>query len=119
MMAIIQNSFANSSSSLIQSKINGNIIFILPTPISPIGFFLAYAGAAVVRGVVVGCAIFVVTTLFVSLPLHNIGVIILFGLTASALMAIFGIIAGLCSERFDQMSAFTVTLLQRGYKIRG
>ncbi|MFQ5329615.1 MAG: ABC transporter permease [Thermodesulfobacteriota bacterium] len=107
MMAIIQNSFANSSSSLIQSKINGNIIFILLTPISPLEFFLAYAGAAVVRGVMVGCAIFVVTTLFIAMPVHSILIILLFGLIASALMSTFGIIAGLWSERFDQMSAFT------------
>jgi ABC-2 type transport system permease protein len=107
MMAIIQNSFANSSSSLIQSKINGNIIFILLAPISPFEFFLAYAGAAVVRGFMVGCAIYLVTTLFITVPLHNTGVILLFGLIASAIMATFGIIAGLWSERFDQMSAFT------------
>ena len=107
MMAIIQNSFANSSSSLIQSKINGNIIFILLTPISPLEFFLAYTGAAIVRGLMVGCAIYIVTILFITLQVHSIWVILLFGLIASALMGTFGIIAGLWSERFDQMSAFT------------
>ena len=107
MMSIIQNAFANSSSSLIQSKINGNIIFILLTPLSPLDFFIAYTGASVVRGVAVGAAIYCVTLPFVSLPLHSIGVICVFALLAGALMGTFGILAGLWAERFDQVSAFT------------
>jgi ABC-2 type transport system permease protein len=107
MMSVIQNSFANSSSSIIQSKVSGNIIFPLLAPLSPVELFIAYTGAAVVRGAVVGIAVYVVALFFIPLPVHSLMVIILFGLLASMLMGAFGVIAGLWAEKFDQMSAFT------------
>ena len=69
MMSILQNAFANSSSSLIQSKITGNIVFILLPPISHLQFFGAYVGAAIVRGLVVGAGVAVAALLFVPLSL--------------------------------------------------
>src|SRR3954463_6856217 len=72
MMALLQNAFANSSSSLIQSKITGNIIFVLLTPLTPAQTFLAYMLAAVVRGVVVGAGVLAVTALFVRVPVSNV-----------------------------------------------
>ena len=107
MMSIIQNSFANSSSSLIQSKVSGNLIFPLLAPLSPVELFIAYTGASVVRGIVVGLAVYIVALLFIPVPVHSLTLIVLFGLLASTLMGTFGVIAGLWAEKFDQMSAFT------------
>ncbi len=106
MMAIIQNSFANSSSSLVQSKITGNIIFILLTPLSYFEFYLAFLMAAIVRGMMVGLGIFIVANFFVSLPLHNIAWLILFALVSSAILGSLGIIAGIWAEKFDHMAGF-------------
>ncbi len=106
MMSVIQNSFANSSSSLIQSKVSGNLIFPLLAPLSPVELFLAYTGASVVRGIVVGVAVYVVALFFIPLPIHSWSLIVLFGLLASSLMGTFGVIAGLWAEKFDQISAF-------------
>jgi ABC-2 type transport system permease protein len=64
MMSVLQNAFANSSSSLIQSKITGNLVFLLLTPLSHWAWFLAYVGAAIVRGLVVGLGVLVVTVWF-------------------------------------------------------
>ena len=71
MMAVLQNAFANSSSSLIQSKITGNLIFILMTPLSHVEFFLAFVLAAVVRGVAVGVGVYLAALVLIPLPLHN------------------------------------------------
>ena len=68
MMSVLQNAFANSSSSLIQSKITGNLVFLLVTPLSHWAWFLAYVGASVVRGVAVGAGVLLVTVWFA--PLH-------------------------------------------------
>ncbi len=106
MMAMLQNAFANSSSSLIQSKITGNIIFILLPPISYVEFFAAYVLAATFRGVVVGLGIFLVALLFVSVPVNYPVWILLFALLGSGLLATLGIIAGIWAEKFDQLAAF-------------
>ena len=68
MMSVLQNAFANSSSSLIQSKITGNLVFLLVSPLSHWAWFLAYVGASVVRGLVVGAGVLLVTIWFA--PLH-------------------------------------------------
>src|SRR5512135_3424254 len=64
MMSVLQNAFANTSSSLIQSKITGNLVFVLLAPLSPQGMFAAYVAGAMVRGIVVGLGVFVVTLAF-------------------------------------------------------
>lgn len=106
MMSLLQNSFANSSSSLIQSKVMGNIIFVMLTPISYLQFFLAFLAASIIRGMVVGACIYLVAIFFVDLPLAHPGWILVFALLGSALMGTFGIIAGIWAEKFDQMAAF-------------
>ncbi len=106
MMSILQNAFANSSSSLIQSKVMGNIVFILLTPLTHIEFFLAFLIAAIVRGLVVGLCIYLVAMWFVDLTVANGWLIIAFALLGSALLGTFGIIAGIWADRFDQMAAF-------------
>ena len=106
MMSVLQNAFANSSSSLIQSKITGNLVFLLVTPLSPTAWFLAYVGAAVVRGVVVGTGVFLVTVWFAPPSLVQPLWIIVFALMGAALMGALGLVAGLWAEKFDQIAAF-------------
>ena len=106
MMSILQNAFANSSSSLIQSKVTGNIVFILLPPLSHWELFAAYVGASVVRGLVVGLGVFLVATLFTSVPVQFPFWVIAFVLAGSALLGALGIIAGIWAEKFDQLAAF-------------
>ena len=106
MMSLLQNSFANSSSSLIQSKITGNIIFVLLPPLSHFEFFAAYMLASVVRGVMVGFGVFAITALFVPVPVQNPLWVAAFALLGSALLGTLGIIAGIWAEKFDQLAAF-------------
>ncbi len=106
MMSIIQNAFANSSSSLIQSKVSGNIVFVLLTPLSYFEFYLAFLLASITRGLAVGLGIFLVAMLFVSLPLHNVVWLLLFSIVSSAVLGSLGIIAGIWAEKFDHMAGF-------------
>jgi ABC-2 type transport system permease protein len=106
MMSVLQNAFANSSSSLIQSKITGNLVFLLVTPLSPAAWFLAYTGAAVVRGLAVGTGVMVVTAWFAPPGLANLAWVLVFAFLGSAMMGALGVIAGLWAEKFDQLAAF-------------
>ncbi|PPC80947.1 MAG: metal-dependent hydrolase [Methylotenera sp.] len=106
MMSVLQNAFANSSSSLIQSKVMGNIVFVLLTPLTHLQFFLAFLIAAIIRGLVVGLCIYLVAMWFVDLTVANPWMIVAFGILGSALLGTFGIIAGIWADRFDQMAAF-------------
>jgi ABC-2 type transport system permease protein len=106
MMSVLQNAFANSSSSLIQSKITGNLVFLLVTPLSHWAWFLAYVGASVVRGVVVGAGVLLVTVWFAPLHLAAPGWIVLFTVAGAVLMGALGLVAGLWAEKFDQIAAF-------------
>ena len=106
MMSMTQNAFANSSSSLIQSRITGNLVFILLPPLSSQAFFGAYVAAAVVRGLVVGAGVLAVTAWF-GLPMpHNVLWIVVFALLGCGIMAVFGLLAGIVAEKFDQLAAF-------------
>jgi len=106
MMSVLQNAFANSSSSLIQSKVMGNIVFVLLTPLTHLQFFLAFLIAAIIRGLVVGLCIYLVAMWFVDLTVASPWMLVAFGLLGSALLGTFGIIAGIWADRFDQMAAF-------------
>ncbi len=106
MMSMIQNAFANSSSSLIQSKIAGNLIFILLSPLSTFEFFLAFIGAAVVRAFLVALGIYVAAIVFVAMPMRHPVYLVLFALFGSGALGALGIIAGIWSERFDQLAGF-------------
>jgi ABC-2 type transport system permease protein len=106
MMSVLQNAFANSSSSLIQSKITGNLVFLLVTPLSPAAWFLAYTGAAVVRGLAVGVGVMLVTGWFAPPGLANLAWVLAFALLGAAMMGALGLIAGLWAEKFDQLAAF-------------
>jgi ABC-2 type transport system permease protein len=106
MMSLLQNSFANSSSSLIQSKITGNIVFVLLSPISYLEFFAAYVVASVVRGLVVGGGVLAVTVWFVELRLQHPLWVLAFAVLGAALLAILGLVAGILSDKIDQLAAF-------------
>ncbi|HQT25569.1 MAG TPA: ABC transporter permease [Burkholderiales bacterium] len=106
MMALLQNSFANSSSSLIQSKITGNIIFLLLSPVSYPEMFLAYVLASSLRGIIVGCGIFAVTLWAVHIPLKFPLWALTFALMGSFILSAIGIIAGIWAEKFDQLASF-------------
>lgn len=106
MMSLLQNAFANSSSSLIQSKVMGNVVFLLLTPLSYVEFFLAFVLAAIIRGLVVGMSVWLVALLYVDIPVAHPLLILIFALLGGGLLGTLGIIAGIWAERFDQMAAF-------------
>ena len=106
MMSVIQNAFANSSSSLIQSKVTGNIMFMMLTPLSHFEFFLAYVLASVVRGVLVGVGIFLVALVFTEVPVKHPGFILLFMFLSSATLGASGVMVGVWAEKFDQIAGF-------------
>jgi ABC-2 type transport system permease protein len=106
MMSVLQNAFANSSSSLIQSKITGNLVFVLLTPLSHWEIFSAYVLASMVRGLVVGLGVFVVTAWFAHLSFTAPLWIAVFALLGAAILGTMGLIAGVWAEKFDQLAAF-------------
>ena len=106
MMSMLQNAFANSASSLVQSKIMGSLVFVLLTPLSHWAWFSAYVGAAVLRGLLVGTGVFVFTLFFAVPEFAAPGWIVVFAILGSALMGTLGLIAGLWADKFDQMAAF-------------
>lgn len=106
MMAMMQNAFANASSSMIQSKISGNIIFVLLSPLTYLEIFLAYILASVVRGVLVGAGVYLVSWMFFDLPLLLPLWVVMFAVMASALLGALGVIAGIWADKFDQLAAF-------------
>ncbi|HCY61810.1 MAG TPA: metal-dependent hydrolase [Oxalobacteraceae bacterium] len=106
MMSVLQNSFANSSSSLIQSKITGNLVFVLLPPLSHWELFSAYVLAAAVRGLTVGAGVFVITAWFADLSFVAPAWIILFALLGAAILGTMGLVAGIWAEKFDQLAAF-------------
>jgi ABC-2 type transport system permease protein len=106
MMTVLQNAFANSSSSLMQSKMTGNIVFILLAPISYLEFFCAYVAASMVRGLAVGGAVLAFTAGFVELRLEAPVWTLAFALAAAALLGALGLLAGMVSEKIDQLAAF-------------
>jgi ABC-2 type transport system permease protein len=106
MMSVLQNAFANSSSSLIQSKIMGNLVFLLLTPLSHWSWFVAYVGSSLARGLAVGTGVLLAGACFTSLSFAEPLWIIVFAVMGAALMGSLGLIAGLWAEKFDQLAAF-------------
>ena len=106
MMSVLQNAFANSSSSLIQSKIMGNLVFVLLTPLSHRAWFAAYVGSSVLRGLLVGLGVFSVTLFFARPAFAAPLWVFTFAILGAALLATLGVIAGLWADKFDQMASF-------------
>ncbi len=106
MMSLLQNSFANSSSSLIQAKVMGNIVFLLLTPLAYWEVFLAFLAAAIIRGIVVGGCVWLVSLFYIDLPVAHPFLILAFAVLGGGMLGALGIIAGIWAEKFDQMAAF-------------
>ncbi|PSB91575.1 ABC transporter permease [Candidatus Pandoraea novymonadis] len=106
MMSVLQNAFANSSSSLIQSKITGNLVFVLLPPLSHWEIFLGYVLAAVVRGIVVGTGVLLVTGSFTHLLFVAPWWSFLFAFLGAAILGTLGLIAGIWADKFDQLATF-------------
>jgi ABC-2 type transport system permease protein len=106
MMSVLQNAFANSSSSLVQSKMMGSLVFVLLTPISHRGWFVAYVGSAILRGLAVGLGVLLATLWLgkpsLLLPLWALA----FAVLGAGILAVLGVLAGLWADKFDQMAAF-------------
>ncbi len=106
MMSVLQNAFANSSSSLIQSKITGNLVFILLPPLSHWEMFGAYVVASIIRGLSVGLGVLLVTAWFANLHFAHPLWILVFGMMGAGILGTLGLIAGIWAEKFDQLAAF-------------
>ena len=106
MMSLLQNAFSNSSSSLIQAKVMGNIVFLLLTPLSYLQLYFSLLVASIARGIFVGICIFFISIFYINIPIENPLMVFLFAFLGGGLMGSFGIIAGVWAERFDQMAAF-------------
>lgn len=107
MMAMAQNSFSNTSSSIIAAKVSGSIVDVLMPPLSPLEWTLAYVAGGITRGVMVGAGTLIAMRLFVPLGVANIGLILFFTISASMMMALIGLLAGIWAERFDHISGIT------------
>ncbi len=107
MMVMVQNAFQNTASSIMMSKVQGNIVDILMPPISPGELTLAYVGAGATRGLLVGAVTAGAMAIFVSLHIHSVFMILFFALMASVLLSLLGIIGGIWADKFDHMSAVT------------
>jgi len=106
MMSVLQNAFANSSSSLIQSKITGNLVFVLLPPISYREFYAAYVLAAMFRGAFVGLGVGLAALPFAALDISAPGWIAAFALLGGGMLGSLGVVAGIWAEKFDQLAAF-------------
>ena len=106
MMSVLQNAFANSSSSLIQGKVGGGIVFVLLAPLSYLEFFAAYVLAAVIRGFVVGLGVLAVTVWFADMQFVSPLWVLAFALLGGAILGSLGVVAGIWADKFDQLAAF-------------
>ena len=106
MMSVLQNAFANTSSSLIQSKVTGNLVFVLLAPLSHFEFYAAYILAAVFRGIVVGLGVFLITLWFGLPSLEHPIWILAFAFLGAAILGSLGLIAGIWADKYDQLAAF-------------
>lgn len=107
MMSMVQNAFANTSSSLIIAKVQGNIVDILMPPLSSGELLAGFLIGGLARGLAVGVVSILVMSLFLSLPVSSVGLIILFAVLGNSLMSVLGIIGGVIAHKFDHLAAFT------------
>lgn len=107
MMAIVQNAFANSSSSLMLSKIQGVIVDLLMPPFSPAEITFAYTMAGITRGVMVGVSVAAALWFFAPVEVIHPWHAAFYVISASTMLALIGILTGLWSQSFDQLSAIT------------
>ncbi len=106
MMALMQNAFGNSSSSFIQSKVSGNLVFVLLAPLTPLAMYGGYVLSAMVRGIVVGAGVLLVACCFVDVPMRHPLWMLVFALGASGILGTLGLAAAIWAEKFDQIASF-------------
>ena len=113
-MGMIQNSFANTSSSLLIGKIQGTIVDVLMPPLSAAELLVAWVGGAVTRAWLVGLAVYLAMLLApaVDVPIHNLGVVLYFGTAGSVMLALLGILTGIWADKFDHAAAVTNFVVQ-------
>ena len=119
MMSLLQNAFANTSSSLIQSKIMGNLIFVLLAPLSSFEFYAAYVIAAIVRGIAVASGVLLITIWFVPPSFEYPLWIVVFALLSAAILGGMGLIAGIWADKYDQLAAFQNFLIMPATMLSG
>jgi len=119
MMSLLQNAFANTSSSLIQSKIMGNLIFVLLAPLSSFEFYAAYVIAAIVRGIAVAAGVLLITVWFVPPSFEYPLWIVVFALLSAAILGGMGLIAGIWADKYDQLAAFQNFLIMPATMLSG
>ena len=119
MMSLLQNAFANTSSSLIQSKIMGNLIFVLLAPLSSFEFYAAYVIAAIVRGIAVASGVLLITIWFVPPSFKYPLWIVVFALLSAAILGGMGLIAGIWADKYDQLAAFQNFLIMPATMLSG
>lgn len=107
MMTMVQNAFANTSSSIVIAKVQGNIVDVLLPPISPIEFYLGYTIGGVLRGLLVGVVCAVTLWLVVDMSIHSFGAIIVFSILGNLMLSSIGLAAGIWSVKFDHIAAVT------------
>jgi len=106
-MAIMQNAFANTSSSILISKVQGNIVDILMTPLSELELTFSYSLGGITRGLLVGLSVSIVIFIVVPIKIHNIFIIFYFAFFSSMLLALLGILCGIWAKKFDHMASIT------------
>lgn len=107
MMSILQNSFANTSSSILISKVQGNIVDVLMPPLSPAELTVAFVAGGVTRGILVGLATGIALWVFVGLRIHDPVALVFFGVAASAMLSLLGLVGGIWAAKFDHIAAMT------------
>jgi ABC-2 type transport system permease protein len=119
MMSLLQNAFANTSSSLIQSKVTGNLVFVLLAPLSHFEFYAAYVLAAVFRGIMVGLGVFLITAWYSPPALEYPLWILAFAFLGAAILGSLGLIAGIWADKYDQLAAFQNFLIMPATMLSG
>lgn len=104
MMSMIQNSFANTSSSIVSSKMQGNIVDVLMAPLSPFELTVGYAFGGLVRGLLVGMTVAIAMMIFVHVSVAHVGVVVFYALSSSLMLSLLGVMGGVWAQKHEQMS---------------
>ncbi len=107
MMTMVQNAFANTSSSIVIAKVQGNIVDVLMPPISPTELYIGYTIGGILRGLVVGAVCAVAIWATVGINLHSLWAVLAFGFLGNMMLSSLGLAAGIWSVKFDHIAAVT------------
>jgi ABC-2 type transport system permease protein len=107
MMTMVQNAFANTSSSIVISKVQGSIIDVLMPPLSNMEIYIGFTVGALLRGLMVGFVTCIVVSLFVKLHISSIPIIVIYAVLGNVMLGSLGLAAGIWSEKFDHIAAVT------------